>query len=244
MGKSKIDYLDWVINYVTGCTQISDGCKNCYAKGMYERFDKSGLPFSNVRIDKDRIVNECLTLHKKHKQLIVGVNFMADTFHKEVGVQHLRKLLGLAEQLSQHQFIIFTKRYDKLNWFIDRHNDMIPNNVHFGVSICNRKDLLSFHREVVNSVVKRKLVISFEPLLEKLGVDTNYPLTHTIREHCKWAIVGAESGYNKRTYNEEWAIQIRDLCKNYNVPFYHKQQFVKGKKTQLLAGKEYLQTIF
>ena len=39
MGKSKIDWCDYVVNPVVGCTPISAGCKNCYAKRMTDRFE-------------------------------------------------------------------------------------------------------------------------------------------------------------------------------------------------------------
>jgi protein gp37 len=31
-------------NPITGCVKYSDGCKNCYAKGMAEKFQKLGVP--------------------------------------------------------------------------------------------------------------------------------------------------------------------------------------------------------
>ena len=239
MGKSKIPYIDWVLNNITGCTAMSDGCANCYAKVMYERFDKSGLPFSDVRIDMNLFGKRLLEIKDK-KQMVVGVNFMADTFHKDVTKKQIDDMLVMLNTVSQHQYIIFTKRYDRLVKYINEID--VPANVHFGISICNGNDLIKFHRIVINTPIKSKLIISFEPLIEKLGVDTNYPLTHTIREYCKWAIVGAESLGNKggREYNEEWASQIKILCDKYYVPFYHKQQFIEGKKSHLLYGNEYL----
>jgi protein gp37 len=55
-------------------------------------------------------------------------------------------------------------------------------------------------------------------------------------------IVGAESLGNKggREYKESWALYLKELCKKFKVPFYHKQQFINNKKTHLLDGKEYL----
>jgi protein gp37 len=58
--KSKIE---WVRNYdgtkgstwnpVTGCTKVSEGCKNCYAERIAKRFWKE--PFSEVVCHEDRL---------------------------------------------------------------------------------------------------------------------------------------------------------------------------------------------
>jgi len=37
MAKSKIEWTDKVWNPVTGCTKVSQGCKNCYAEKMHKR---------------------------------------------------------------------------------------------------------------------------------------------------------------------------------------------------------------
>ena len=43
MSASKIEWTEETWNPVTGCTQISSGCKNCYAKRMAKRLQSMGL---------------------------------------------------------------------------------------------------------------------------------------------------------------------------------------------------------
>ena len=242
MGKSKIDYLDYVINFVTGCTPISNGCKNCYAKGIYQRFDTSGKPFNEVRINQNNLYNELDKLKNKTAR-IVGINFLGDTFHDSISFEFIDDLLKHLKELEQHQFIILTKRYKRLRYYLDsRYFDEDDkhhiHNIHFGVSICDDFDLLNFVNDFSNKNWSNvRLIFSIEPLLEHIA---NVYLDIVISDYAKWVIVGGESGNKKRLYKEEWAWQIKNLCDKWKVPFYHKQQFINNKKTNLLYGKEYL----
>jgi DNA repair photolyase len=53
MNKSKIEWTDFTWNPVTGCTKISEGCKNCYAERIAKRFWDH--PFSEVRLHPERL---------------------------------------------------------------------------------------------------------------------------------------------------------------------------------------------
>ena len=56
--------------------------------------------------------------------------------------------------------------------------------------------------------------LSLEPLLESLG---NLDL-----EGIAWVIVGGESGPHARPLRPEWVREIRDRCKDAEVPFFFK----------------------
>jgi protein gp37 len=43
MSKTKIEWTDRTWNPVTGCSQISPGCANCYAKTMAYRLKAMGI---------------------------------------------------------------------------------------------------------------------------------------------------------------------------------------------------------
>ena len=43
MADTNIEWTDKVWNPVTGCTPVSPGCKNCYAKRMAKRLKGMGL---------------------------------------------------------------------------------------------------------------------------------------------------------------------------------------------------------
>jgi len=44
MAKSAIEWTESTWNPVTGCTKISEGCRNCYAERMSKRLQAMGLP--------------------------------------------------------------------------------------------------------------------------------------------------------------------------------------------------------
>ncbi len=76
--KTDIEWTDRTWNAVTGCTQISAGCDNCYARTIAERF-RGGAAFptaSTSRSDPTR--STPLTWRKPAK---VFVNSMSDLFH-------------------------------------------------------------------------------------------------------------------------------------------------------------------
>jgi len=68
--------------------------------------------------------------------------------------------------------------------------------------------------------------LSIEPLLEDLGtIDL---------EGIDWFIVGGESGPGARPMRKEWALSIRDQCREACVPFFFKQW---GGTRKNLAGR-------
>jgi protein gp37 len=75
--------------------------------------------------------------------------------------------------------------------------------------------------------------ISCEPLLS--------PLPDLNLKGIDWVIVGGESGRTPRPMNEEWVLDIRGQCKNYNNAFYFKQWGGTNKKKngRLLEGMRY-----
>ena len=53
--KSKIEWTDATWNPVTGCTKVSQGCKNCYAERVFPRTYGSLRKFTDVRTHRDRL---------------------------------------------------------------------------------------------------------------------------------------------------------------------------------------------
>ena len=53
---TKIEWCDATWNPVTGCTPVSEGCKNCYAARMAKRFPAAhGDEFSRIVYHCDRM---------------------------------------------------------------------------------------------------------------------------------------------------------------------------------------------
>ena len=111
---SKIEWTDATWNPITGCTAISDGCKNCYAKRIYERFNNE--PFSTIRFHEDRLK---VPLHWRKPRRIF-VNSMGDLFHESVPFDFIDRALAIMAMCPQHTFMALTKRPGRMvEYFTD-----------------------------------------------------------------------------------------------------------------------------
>ena len=76
----------------------------------------------------------------------------------------------------------------------------------------------------------RRRFLSIEPLLEDLGMFS--------LQGIGWVIVGGESGPRARRMEADWVRNVRDLCRDADVPFFFKQWGVvrKHKTGRVLDG--------
>lgn len=106
MNKTSISYLTHTWNPVTGCTPVSAGCANCWARRMHARRLWGNQPFSEVTLHPDRL-GQPLRVKKPAR---IGVCFMGDLFHEAVDRRFIDKVLAVIAMAPQHQFLILTKR--------------------------------------------------------------------------------------------------------------------------------------
>ena len=112
--KSKIEWTQNTWNPVTGCTKISDGCKNCYAYSLTNRLKLMG----NHKYENGFNV----TLHEKclrdplkwKKPSLIFVNSMSDLFHEDVPTEFIQKVFAVMNEASWHTFQVLTKRAERL----------------------------------------------------------------------------------------------------------------------------------
>lgn len=107
---SKIEWTDETWNPITGCTPVSEGCINCYAKRMAYRlrgrFDyPQDEPF-RVTFHPDKL-DEPLKWIKPRRVFCCS---MGDLLHKDVPFEHINKIFAIARLCSHHKFILLTKR--------------------------------------------------------------------------------------------------------------------------------------
>ena len=105
MGTTKIEWADRVWNPVTGCTKVSEGCRNCYAERIAGRF-WGERKFSDVQCHEDRLNDP---LHWK-KPSRVFVNSMSDLFHPDVPTEFIKKVFTAMAACQSQTFLILTKR--------------------------------------------------------------------------------------------------------------------------------------
>lgn len=126
MGKTRIEWvqnpdgtqgLSW--NPVTGCTPISEGCQNCYAKRMANRFrGRFGYPEDKpfqVTLHPEKL-NQPLRW-KKPKRIFVCS--MGDLFHEDIPFEFISAIFGVMAATPQHNYIVLTKRPAKMKEFFE-----------------------------------------------------------------------------------------------------------------------------
>lgn len=204
---TKIEWTNATINVITGCTQCSEGCQNCYAKAMHKRLTSMGLekykePFSKVVFHGEELSK---TIGKTPK--MVFVNSMSDTFHKDITDKQVNAILNYCNFYHHHTYQVLTKRAERIV------NFKYPDNVWLGVTVENdkHKDRIEYLKQT-NAKIK---FLSCEPLLSNLG---KLDLTG-----IDWVIVGGESGFGARPVHPDWIRNIQKQCQEQNVAFFFKQ---------------------
>lgn len=228
-GKTKIEWTECSWNPITGCTKISEGCRNCYASKMAHRLKAMGnIRYQNefeVTIHQDLIDKP---LHWKKSKMIF-VNSMSDLFHNDVPDDTIIKIFETMNKAKWHTFQILTKRSErlvnlapKLKW---------TPNIWMGVSVEDQSVMYRIeHLKQTGAHIK---FISAEPLLESLSnIDLN---------GIDWLIVGGESGHYSRPMKKEWVIELKNLAQQTKTAFFFKQWggFNAKKNGSELDGEYY-----
>ncbi len=228
---SKIEWTEATWNPSSGCTKISEGCKNCYAESMAIRLKaigtvgyENGFEFCTV----PSRLNEPL---RKKKPTVFFVNSMSDIFHEQMPIDYLNKIFEIIKATPQHTYQVLTKRADRMFEYFSR--NPVPKNVWLGVTVENiRQGLprINYLRQINASI----LFLSIEPLLEDLG---NINL-----QNIDWVIVGGESGNRARPMDADWVLKIKEQCEQSNVAFFFKQWGTWGadkiKRSKKVNGKK------
>lgn len=213
---TEIEWTDATWNPVTGCSKITRGCDFCYAERFSERFrGVEKHPFQNgfdLTLRPER-VRQPLSWRKPKR---IFVNSMSDLFHKDVPIHFIDAIFDTMENAGWHTFQVLTKRSSLMVRYLRRRygpHGSAPPHIWIGVSIEDERNVVRLkHLRTANASVK---FVSFEPLLGPIG-KMNLTGIH-------WAIVGGESGPRARPMAEEWAIEIRDQCREAKVAFFFKQ---------------------
>ncbi len=235
MKKTQIEWADVVWNPVTGCTKVSDGCRNCYAERLAKRF-WGERKFADVRCHWERLAE---TDHFGTNPKRVFVNSMSDLFHPDVPMVFIGE--AITEMISHptHTFMVLTKRPQRMLEVMEWYGpDLIKDgrNIWWGVSAENQATADERIPLLLEAPVAVRFV-SCEPLLGPVNFtvkhghyETNYlagyMTTAAEPNHFRgidWVICGGESGQNARPMHPDWVRGLRDQCIAAGVPFFFKQ---------------------
>lgn len=236
---SRIEWTDATWNPVTGCTQISAGCDNCYALALaHRRLKDIYLRREPIRRDDSALADPFavrLWPERIHEPLrwrdarMVFVNSMSDLFHVDVPEAYVRSLFEIMLRADRHVYQILTKRPSRAARFVTRNRDLfskavVPAHIWIGTSVESQD--VAYRVDHLKTVAARVRFLSCEPLLG--------PVRLSLRG-IHWVIAGGESGRNYRPVTLDWVRQIRDQCQRMHVPFFFKQV---GGYTPKAGGRE------
>lgn len=250
MSTTKIEWADKVWNPVTGCSQISSGCQNCYAERMAPRlkgrfgYDKDD-PFK-VTLHPDRLSKP--SKWKKPKRIFV--NSMGDLFHKDVRASFIETVFSYMWKSPQHTFLILTKRPERMQNFLSTEwwmecSPKSRKHIWLGVTAENQEQA-DKRIPILLDIPAAVRFVSVEPILESIDLlgptlcgYPGQPCLECIdyidckgeeKKRCwltklDWIIAGKENGPKSRPCNPEWIKSLQNQCQETNVPFFLKGEY-------------------
>lgn len=221
------DYSGGDANFVTGCTPVSAGCRNCYARAIYERY---GRDFSQVQVHGLKLYNlyrwKPSTPWKRDRPMC----FVCDTgdlLHDEVPAAFIATAVDLMRERQDIEWQVLTKRLGRIEELLGYIGDW-PSNIWLGVSVENQATA-DERIPLLLQVPAAVRFVSVEPCLEKVNLGL-YDLRRNaqggyeaVRHGLNWVICGAESGPNRRPFDVDWAVGLYEQCREEGVPFFFKQ---------------------
>ncbi len=228
MKRSKIEWTDTTWSPITGCTPISDGCENCYARAMAHRLQAMGNPkyCNGFKLTvHPELLDQPLGWTKPRRIFVCS---MSDLFHSEIQGRILGEIFATMNAAHWHTFQVLTKR-STLLYEMAPHLTWSPN-IWMGVTVESAKYLTRI--DDLRTVPAAIRFVSFEPLLGPMPADLDL-------SGIDWVIVGGESGPRARPINYRWVLGIRDACQRQGVAFFFKQWGGRNKKKngRLLQGR-------
>lgn len=147
MGKTAIQWSEVVWNPVVGCTKVSQGCKNCYAKTLHDKRHKANrgaaegtpygepmearrmgerlpmpeqydVPFEVVQLMPDRLEKPL----RWRKPRMVFVNSVSDLFHPAVPDEYIDRVFAVMARTPRHTYQVLTKRPERMREYMTRHD--------------------------------------------------------------------------------------------------------------------------
>ncbi|MEN6440912.1 MAG: phage Gp37/Gp68 family protein [Syntrophobacter sp.] len=234
MSATKIEWADSVWNPVTGCTPISEGCDNCYARRMAQRLaGRYGYPNNggfSVTLRPERL-SDPMQWNKPRRVFCVS---MGDLFHDEVPDSFISKVMVETQVTPRHTYLILTKRPDRMSQFmLERYQTLRREkpypNVWVGVTVENQQRA-DERIPILLQIPAAKRFVSVEPMLEDINIRpymgcTGMPDCQFCETGNKldWVICGGETGRPRaRQLKASWVRSIRDQCQSAGVPFFFK----------------------
>lgn len=235
---SKIEWTHHTLNLWWGCTEVHEGCDNCYARVLSHRWGEelwgNNSPrrrINSVWRDLNKYQRKAAQANEIHR---VFVGSMMDIFEKSMPlanpVDHYTTTDDLRQELFSRicaeiypnlMFLFLTKRPSNIAKYVPAGWLEKPEpNVMYGYSPVNPA---SFMNVKMLLAIKGKHFLSVEPQLSFINIDVLREWETASGQRIDWIIQGGESGGHKRPFDIAWARSMRDKCEEFGIPYFFKQ---------------------
>jgi len=109
---SNIIYAPQSWNPISGCSPVSEGCANCWAKVMARRQRQE---WGTVHLRSQRVLEQ--PLHWRNPKT-VAVAFMGDWCHPDVPDEFIDKVFAVMALTPQHTYLLLTKRPERMRRYL------------------------------------------------------------------------------------------------------------------------------
>ena len=231
MNTTTIEWATHTWNPVTGCSPISEGCENCYAKRMAQRLrGRCGYPEDDpfkVTFHPDRL-EQPLKLKKPSRIFVCS---MGDLFHDDVGYS-IVDIFDVMSSTPQHTYMLLTKRPEKMRSLFRLNGPLLGSeplpNVWLGVTAENQARA-DERIPILLQIPAAVRFVSIEPMLGPITLGRYLGLPG-IDGHDRCANCGMEvekaSGriVGNACYDGEWtcSIECDDLLNRLGCPLEYK----------------------
>lgn len=201
---------------------MSEGCRNCYARAIYERYGKD---FSRVEMHEDKLdrllhthIPQGASKRGPGRRPLCFVCDTGDLLHPEVSIRFIIKAFHIMAVHTMVDWAVLTKRPERIHAVLgalgaNGAQRQFPN-LWLGVTAENQERA----EERIPLLMEWQGIrwVSVEPMLGPVD------LTECAHE-LSWVVCGGESGPKRRYFNWRWADEICDVCATTETPFFYKQ---------------------
>lgn len=222
MARTRIEYGERSWNPLTGCTVVSEGCRDCWARSMAKRLKAAGRPeYQDAVDDKGQWTGRITLVPERlnepsswRKPQHVLVEYMGDLFHEHVPVDYILRVFNVMDRTPQHTYQTLTKRASNMEYIL-LNEEPVPN-VILGVTVENQRRA-NERREFLSILAERgwRTWVSYEPALSHVNWKG--------WEFISQLVAGGENSPNARPMHPDWMRSARDWCLENDVPFFFKQ---------------------
>ena len=250
-GTTRIEWTEATWNPITGCSEISAGCRHCYARRWAERFRgraeyPADEPF-RVTFHPERL-REPMRWRKRRSIFVCS---MGDLFHPDVDERWLDAIWGVMALCQDHRFEVLTKRpYAMAKYLHDLqagkrgvcdalvHDhgftaadgvaaaSLVMNGVQLNVRVGASAENHGCAPPRLTEIARLhrqgwETFVSCEPLLGPL-VLAPWLGAAGFERGIDWVIVGGETGPGARPMHPAWVRSLRDQAVAAGVSFFFK----------------------